>query len=242
MAQPESADAHYLLGYILNRRDQADESLREYTTAAKYRRPAANDLAVVALDYVLLKDYADAEKWMTQALIGDPGNALYWYYLGRIRYTINDFGRAGAAFEQALRRAPKDTRDLYNIGLRMKAWERRIRRSASTPRPSQAKRKTQYRMLNPITTWDRCSRERTKPQRRFLCLRGRLRSMASVAILDGLAKAEEQKGDLTASSKELESGCWVCTGYPRSTSSLAVSTRSCIEAAKRNNSSNSAQR
>ena len=70
-SQPDSSDAHYLLGYILNRRDKADESLKEYTTAARYRRPSSNDLAVVALDYVLLKDYKDAEKWMTQALIGD---------------------------------------------------------------------------------------------------------------------------------------------------------------------------
>ena len=36
--------------------------------AAAYRRPSANDLAIVALDYALLKDDTDAEKWMMQAL------------------------------------------------------------------------------------------------------------------------------------------------------------------------------
>ena len=44
-AQPESADAHYLLGYILNRQDQPDESLQQYTIGARYGRPAPNHLA-----------------------------------------------------------------------------------------------------------------------------------------------------------------------------------------------------
>lgn len=76
-ANPTSADAHYLLGYVLNRRDKPNESLQEYTAGAQYQQPGPNDLAIIALDYVLLKDYADAEKWMSQASLAKPSNPLY---------------------------------------------------------------------------------------------------------------------------------------------------------------------
>src|SRR3569833_3326387 len=56
-ANPESADAHFLLGYILFRQQTARESLAEYTAGAKYRKPSAADLRVVGADYVLLADY-----------------------------------------------------------------------------------------------------------------------------------------------------------------------------------------
>ena len=100
--EPSSADAHYLLGYILSRRGKANESLAEYTSGARFRRPGSSELAVVALDYVLLKDYTDARKWMTQAIAGDQSNPLYWYYLGRIDYNLNTFNEARAAFEKVL--------------------------------------------------------------------------------------------------------------------------------------------
>jgi tetratricopeptide (TPR) repeat protein len=116
-AEPDSAKAHYLLGYILNRESRARESLAEYTAAARLQTPTANDLAVVALDYVLMKDYADADKWLSKATAWQPSNALYWYYLGRVKYRLNAFEGAIAAFTKALALEPRSVRDEYNIGL-----------------------------------------------------------------------------------------------------------------------------
>ena len=53
---PDSADALYLLGYVQQREDKPADSLQTYTEAAKLRAPRSEDLANVALDYVLLKD------------------------------------------------------------------------------------------------------------------------------------------------------------------------------------------
>jgi tetratricopeptide (TPR) repeat protein len=116
-SEPDSAKAHYLLGYILNRESKASESLAEYTVAARLQTPTANDLAVVALDYVLLKDYADADKWLSKATAWQPSNALYWYYLGRVKYRLNAFADAMTAFTKALALEPRNVRDEYNIGL-----------------------------------------------------------------------------------------------------------------------------
>ncbi len=66
--QDASADGHYLLGYILSHEGKAKESLDEYTRAAQLRPPSANDFKVVAVDYVLLGDFLDADQWFTKAL------------------------------------------------------------------------------------------------------------------------------------------------------------------------------
>jgi tetratricopeptide (TPR) repeat protein len=113
----DSADGHYLLGYILFKKQDPKSSLAEYTEGAKYRRPSAADLEAVASDYVLLKDYPDADKWFTKAVEWNPKDSLGWYYLGRTKYNENRFDEAIAAFEQCLKLNPKDVKAEDNLGL-----------------------------------------------------------------------------------------------------------------------------
>src|SRR5215472_11500803 len=91
---PESADAHFLLGYALFREQKAKESLAEFTAGAKYRRPRADELKVVAADYVILSDYSDADKWFSQVVAEAPNDADSWYLLGRTKYSENEFQAA----------------------------------------------------------------------------------------------------------------------------------------------------
>jgi tetratricopeptide (TPR) repeat protein len=139
-----SADAHFLLGYVLfkkiqadnsapltgsversapsardakSRRENAKASLAEYTEGAKYQAPSAFDLKVVALDYVLLKDYADADKWLTKALRKNPSDSEGWYYLGRTKYNENRFEEAISAFQQYLKMDPESIKGEDNLGL-----------------------------------------------------------------------------------------------------------------------------
>ena len=114
---PNSADGHYLLGYILFKEQDAKSSLAEYTEGARYRTPSAADLEAVAADYVLLKDYPDADKWFTKAVEWNPKDALGWYYLGRTKYNENRFEEAVSAFEQCLTLDPKDVKAEDNLGL-----------------------------------------------------------------------------------------------------------------------------
>jgi tetratricopeptide (TPR) repeat protein len=142
---PHSAAAHFLLGYILFRQIQAkalldarspgavyqtpDESevkfrdtnakasLVEYTEGAKYQRPSAFDLKIVALDYVLLGDYLDADKWLTRSLQWNPKDSESWYYLGRAKYNENRFAEAVAAFKHCLKLDEKNAKAEDNLGL-----------------------------------------------------------------------------------------------------------------------------
>ena len=144
-AHPDSAEGHFLLGHILFREIQADATaetqlegpkvlqanpkdgnfvpekaralLAEFTAGAKYHEPSAADLKVVALDYVLLGSYADADKWLTKMLEWTPNDADGWYLLGRTKYNENRFSEAVGAFQQSLKLEPRNVKTEDNLGL-----------------------------------------------------------------------------------------------------------------------------
>lgn len=112
-----SADAHYLLGYLLFRQKNAKASLAEYTEAARYRTPQAADLEAVASDYVLLHDYPDAVRWFSKAVEWDPRSFRARYFLARTLYNENRFDDAVRAFEECLKLDPKSVKAEDNLGL-----------------------------------------------------------------------------------------------------------------------------
>jgi tetratricopeptide (TPR) repeat protein len=119
-ANPSAADAHFLLGYALFRDQKAKESLVELTTGAKFRRPRADELKVVAADYVMLSDYSDADKWFSQVVSETPDDADAWYLLGRTKYSESEFAAAISSFERALALHPEYVEAENNIGLSWK--------------------------------------------------------------------------------------------------------------------------
>ena len=119
-ANPSAADAHFLLGYALFRDQNAKESLAEFTAGAKFRRPRADELKVVAGDYVMLGDYSDADKWFSQVVTETPNDADAWYLLGRTKYNENEYAAAISSFEHALTLHPKFVEAENNIGLSWK--------------------------------------------------------------------------------------------------------------------------
>ena len=91
-ARPQSSEALYLLGFVLQRENKPRESFAIYNRAASLSPPQANDLKLVALDYVLcFNDYADAIFWLKRCLASDPSNAEAWYFLGRAHMQGGDF-------------------------------------------------------------------------------------------------------------------------------------------------------
>ena len=119
-----SAEGHYLLALALFREDRPRESLTEYTHAARLRPPSALDLRWVALDYVLLADYRDADTWMTKSVGWNPGDSETWYELGRIHYEENFFGAAVRDFDKALQLSPQLVKAENNLGLAYEALNR----------------------------------------------------------------------------------------------------------------------
>lgn len=114
---PLCPEGRFPLAYALLRQNLAEESLAEYTAAARLRTPNAEDLRNVALDYVLLDDYSDADLWAQRALQLDVNDSEGWYMLGRIRYSTGKFQDAVKYFENALVIAPENVKAETNLGL-----------------------------------------------------------------------------------------------------------------------------
>jgi tetratricopeptide (TPR) repeat protein len=114
---PNSSDALYMLGFVLNRQNRPAESLATYTKAAAIMRPTADDLKIVGLDYVLLDDYGDAIKWLEKAVSMDRSNKEAWYYLGRAYYSLARLAEARKAFQAVLDLDPRDVQAENNLGL-----------------------------------------------------------------------------------------------------------------------------
>jgi len=117
MTHPESDDALYLLGFVLFRQDKPRESLAVFQRAARVKAPAAADLKIAALDYVLLEDYNSAARYLDGSLRLNPGDLEARYHLGRVRYQLNQFDAAIAAFQLVLRTNPHDLKAQDNLGL-----------------------------------------------------------------------------------------------------------------------------
>jgi tetratricopeptide (TPR) repeat protein len=118
---PQSDDAAYLLAYISFRQDKPKDSLQQFTDAAKLKPPSANDLKIVALDYVLLNDYGDAAHYLELSLQMDPDDLEARYHLGRVRYQQNKFDLAIAAFQEVIGREPDNEKAQDNLGLSLEA-------------------------------------------------------------------------------------------------------------------------
>jgi len=95
----------------------AKASLAEFTAGARFHEPSAADLKTVALDYVLLVDYPDADKWLTKMLEWAPNDSEGWYYLGRTKYNENRFAQAIDAFQKCLKLDPQNVKAEDNLGL-----------------------------------------------------------------------------------------------------------------------------
>ena len=114
---PSSAEAHFLLGYVLFRQKFAKESLAQFTAGAKIIPPSVTELKIIAADYILLGDFNDADKWLTNVVSSSPHDPDAWYLLGRTKYNENRFDEAIESFNHTLSLRPHDVKAENNLGI-----------------------------------------------------------------------------------------------------------------------------
>ena len=123
-AQPNSAELLYALALVLRQETRPKESLEIYTESARLRKPTADELRSVALDYVLLDDFEDAIHWLELASQMEPRNVDVLYALGRCYYSKGRFMDAGRIFQRVLTIAPQHLKAEENLGLTYAALNR----------------------------------------------------------------------------------------------------------------------
>jgi tetratricopeptide (TPR) repeat protein len=205
-SNPRSSDAWYLLGFVLNRENKARESLDVYTKAASLSAPTGDDLKIVALDYELLNDNADAIHWLEIALEKDSANAEAWYYLGRAYYTASRLPAARKAFERMLELDPQNARAENNIGLIFESGGQSdealaaYRNAIAWQKPDSPSREQPYLNLGSLlTTLDR-AQDAIAPLRQATAIapndsQGHLRLGTAYLHLNQLSEAERELGE-----------------------------------------------
>lgn len=147
LTQHDSPEARYALALTLFHEDRPNDSLAMYTRAAASRRPSAEDFHYIALDYVLLHGYTEADTWITRAAREDPSSGEIAYAMGRIKYTENRFAEAVTSFQRALELMPRSVKIEDNLGLAfeglneadkaIEAYQQAIAWQASNAHPSE---------------------------------------------------------------------------------------------------------
>lgn len=107
-AVPNSGQAHALLGLVKYREGHPDQSLDEYSAAAKLSAMSADDLRIVALDYIDLRDLPHAEQWLKESIRRNGKDWRTWRYLGGVEYSEEHAADAAAAFQQCLALDPEN--------------------------------------------------------------------------------------------------------------------------------------
>ena len=147
---PKSSPALYLLGYVLQRQNKPRESLEAFTRAAAITAPHPEDLRLVALDYILLDDYADAIHWLRRCIAADPDNAETWYDLGRAQMHEGNFVESERNFKRTLAINPINAKALDNLGLSLEAQNRTEDALTEYSSAISAQAKAQHRSEQPL--------------------------------------------------------------------------------------------
>ena len=211
-----SAQALYLLGYVLQRENKPRESLETFTRAAAIKPPLPNDLKLVALDYVLLDDYPDAIHWLDRSLEADPRNEEAWYDLGRAHMHQGNFINAESSFRRALALNPQDPKALDNLGLSLEAqnrtddalsaYKQAVEAQAGAPRPGEQPFLDFGALLN---TRNRAS-EAIEPLRRAVEI-----APSSSRCREELARAYTATGQHTLARQQMEQAVALDPRNPR---------------------------
>jgi tetratricopeptide (TPR) repeat protein len=125
--QPQASDPLYELALVLRQERKINESLDAYTRAAALRKPTAEQLRSVAIDYVLLNDYEDAIRWLQVAVRMEPRNTDVLYALGRCYYSKQSFADAGTVYQAILAIDPHNLKAEENLGLVFDATNQPVR-------------------------------------------------------------------------------------------------------------------
>lgn len=104
-----SASLYSQLGLARYRNHQPDKSLNAFTAMLRYRQPNADELRIIALDYVELRDLHSADKWLNASIKLNPADWRTWRYLGGVQFSEEQVTEAIESFRRCLQLDPHNS-------------------------------------------------------------------------------------------------------------------------------------
>jgi len=189
---------------------KARESLAEFSAGAKHGEPNAFDLKIVALDYVLLKDNLSADKWLSQSLKLEPKDAQSWFYLGRIKYSQDQFASAIEAYQQCLKLEPRNAEAEYNIGLSYEGLTQKDEAIQAYENAIAWQAQNGPKSPKPFAYLARVYLDENQPEKAVPYLLRAEEEFPQVSLIhEELGRAYSALNELTQAQEELEKAVWL---------------------------------
>ena len=118
---PDSARAHYDLGYVEFRAHSFGASITELSKSLELNPANAEAHKILALDCSVVGRYDMAEVELQQAVHLKPESAEIHYFLARTYYSRGVYPLAKSEFEEALRLDPENIKAYNNLGITLEA-------------------------------------------------------------------------------------------------------------------------
>ena len=118
---PDSAKAHYDLGYVEFRTHNMGSSIKELARSLELNSANAEAHKILALDCSIIGRYDLAETELIEAARLKPESAEIHYFLARTYYTRGVYPLAKSEFQTAIRLDPSSVKAYSNLGITMEA-------------------------------------------------------------------------------------------------------------------------
>ena len=118
---PDSAKAHYDLGYVQFRTHNTGASIKELSKSLELNPANAEGHKILALDCSIIGRYDLAEVELQEAARLKPESGEIHYFLARTYYTRGVYPLAKSEFQTAIRLDPSSVKAYSNLGITMEA-------------------------------------------------------------------------------------------------------------------------
>lgn len=119
---PQNSDLQYLAGVAYYGKKDFDNARKHFGRVQKDSRFYKD--AVVHLAFVNQEqgNTAKAVEYLQEAILSDPENAEYYYYLGTFQENAEAYAEAVGALEKAIERNPEETKYRFRLGVVYDKW------------------------------------------------------------------------------------------------------------------------
>src|SRR5437870_4186373 len=124
VSNPDNADAHNLLGVILDQRGQTRAAEREYRTSLRLNPNAISAIANLGVLLAHTKRDDEAIKIFEAVLRAAPDHLQATFNLGLLYASHNEYQRAAQLFTRANELQPQSFDTLYHLGLALYSLKR----------------------------------------------------------------------------------------------------------------------
>jgi tetratricopeptide (TPR) repeat protein len=124
-AAPDNSDIHHILGIAYYSKNDYDSALRHFTKVMPKSRFYQDAVVHSAYIYQEKGEAQKAIKYLNQAIVNQPKNTEFRYYLGTFYEDLENYAEAEKYIKQAIDLEPDNPRYYFRLGVVYDKWNKK---------------------------------------------------------------------------------------------------------------------